>query len=80
MNSKDYCIVGKAAAYYWKQIDQIPFIYEVYNTKIHKEIEIFHTKIKFKRRRMKNIPKAAKKTIQNHEFIIATKEESKKWI
>jgi len=51
MNGRDYCIVGKAAAYYWKYIDQIPFEYEVYNTKMHKEINIFNTKFSFKKRR-----------------------------
>ena len=80
MNGKDYCIVGKAAAYYWKFIDQIPFVYEIYNTKMHKEIEIFHAKLKFKKRRVINLPKRVTKKIKNHNFIIATKEETKKWI
>lgn len=35
MNGEKYCIVGKAAAYYWKLIDQIPFEYRVYNSKRH---------------------------------------------
>ena len=80
MNNKDYCIVGKAAAHYWRLIDQIPREYEVYNTKKHKIITIFHTKISFKKRRKKNFPKYTKKSIYNHKFIIATKKESKKWI
>lgn len=80
MNGKDYCIVGKAAAYYWKLIDQIPYEYEVYNTKKHRFVNIFHTRIDFKKRRKKNIPKGAERTIHNHKFIIATKKEAKKWI
>ena len=80
MNGKDYCIVGKASAYYWKLIDQIPYIYEVYNTKKQESIEIFHAKLEFKKRRKQNIPKGVIKTIYNHKFIIASKKESKKWI
>lgn len=80
MNNKDYCIVGKAAAYYWKLIDQIPIEYEVYNTKKHETITIFHIRINFKKRRRKNFPKNEKRAIYSHKFIIATKEEAKKWI
>ncbi len=80
MNKKDYCIVGKAAAHYWKLIDQIPREYEVYNTKKHKIITIFHTKLNFKKRRKKNIPESIEKTIYGHKFFIATKKEAKKWI
>ncbi len=80
MNGKDYCIVGKAAANYWKLIDQIPFEYEVFNTKRHGKIEIFHTRLNFKKRRNKNIPQGIVRTVQSHKFIIASKKESKKWI
>ena len=80
MNGNDYCIVGKAAANYWKLIDQIPFEFEVYNTKIHKTIEIFHARLNFRKRRKKNIPKGVTRGIQNHKFVIAPKEESRKWI
>ncbi|MBU4502532.1 MAG: hypothetical protein KKA79_08090 [Nanoarchaeota archaeon] len=79
MNSKDYCITGKAAANHWKLIDQIPSEYNVYNTKRHETIEIFHTKIVFIKRREKNLPKRIKRKIHGHSFIIASKEESKKW-
>lgn len=79
MNGKDYCIVGKAAAYYWKLIDQIPFEYEVYNTKIHKKVKILNTAIDFRKRRRKNMPKTIEKRIHNHPFIIATKKEAEKW-
>ncbi|MEA2036477.1 MAG: hypothetical protein U9O94_03150 [Nanoarchaeota archaeon] len=79
MKGKDYCIVGKAAAHYWKLSDQIPFTYEVYNTKKHKDIKILNINIRFKRRRDKNFPKTITKKIYDHEFIIATKSEAKKW-
>ena len=80
MNGKDYCIVGKAAAHYWKLIDQIPYEYEVYNTKKHGFVKIFHARIDFKKRRKKNIPKGVEKSIHGHKFIIATKKEARKWI
>jgi predicted transcriptional regulator of viral defense system len=80
MNGKDYCIAGKAAANYWKLIDQIPFEFIVYNTKKHAMIKIFHARLNFKKRRKKNIPPGTIKEIQGHQFIIATKKESKKWI
>ena len=79
MNGKYYCIVGKAAAHYWKLIDQIPREYVVYNTKKHETITIFHTKINFKKRRSENLPKSVDKTIYGHKFTIATKKESEKW-
>jgi predicted transcriptional regulator of viral defense system len=80
MNGKDYCIVGKAAAHYWKLIEQIPFEYEVFNTKKQEIMNVFNAKINFRKRRTKNIPNGIKQNMYNHEFIIATKEESKKWI
>ena len=80
MNSKNYCIVGKAAAYYWKLIDQIPFSFEVWNTKKHGKIQIFNAKIDFKKHKTSELPKSVEKKIQGHKFLIATKEESKKWI
>lgn len=79
MNGKDYCIAGKAAAYYWDLIDQIPYEYDVYNTRRHRIVEIFHIKINFKKRRRKNIPESIERNVQGHKFIIATKKESKKW-
>ncbi len=80
MNGEDYCIVGKAAAYYWKLIDQIPREYQVYNTKKHSIANLFHTNISFKKRRRKNFPENIKRKIYNHIFIIATKKAAKKWI
>jgi len=79
MNGKDYCIVGKAAANYWGIIDQIPLTYEVWNTKKHKEVKIFNSAINFKKNKKENFPKSQIKDIYNHKFIIANKDESKKW-
>lgn len=78
MNGKDYCIVGKAAANYWKFIEQIPFEFEVYNKKKHEIIEIFNARLNFRKKR--KLPKSIERTIQGHKFIIATKGKSKKWI
>lgn len=79
MNSKNYCIVGKAAANYWKLTDQIPQVYDIWNTKKHKRIEIFNSILNFKKHKSNNIPKSIERKIYNHKFLIATKEESKKW-
>ena len=80
MNGKGYCIVGKAAAYYWKLIEQVPYEYEVYNTRKQGIVKIFHTKINFKKRRKRNLPERVDKIVHNHKFIVATKRESKKWM
>ncbi len=79
MNGRDYCIVGKAAANYWNLIDQIPFEFEVYNTKKQGVVVVFHVRLNFRKRRKKNIPTGIVRKIQNHNFIIASKKESKKW-
>jgi predicted transcriptional regulator of viral defense system len=79
MNGKDYCIVGKAAANYWKLIDQIPQAYDIWNTKKHKRIEIFNSMLDFKKHKQKDIPLSTEREVYNHKFLIATKEESKKW-
>lgn len=78
MNGKNYCIVGKAAANYWKLIDQIPFEFEVDNTRKHEMVNIFNARLNFRKKR--KLPKSVERTIQGHKFIIATKKESKKWI
>lgn len=80
MDGNDYCIVGKAAAYCWKLTDQIPYEYEVYNTKKHGLVKIFDARIDFRKRRKKNIPKGVERFIYGHRFIISSKAESKKWL
>ncbi len=80
MNSKDYCIVGKAAANFWKLIDQIPFEYEVYAfNKKPKIVKIFNFRVNIKRRRKENMPNCVSRKIYGHQFIIAAKKESEKW-
>ncbi|MBI2147847.1 hypothetical protein HYU19_05250 [Candidatus Woesearchaeota archaeon] len=77
MNGREYCIVGKAAAHYWKWIDQIPVEYEVITPKKHGMVEIFHTRLHFRRRR--KIPQGVVKSISGHQFLIASKQESRQW-
>lgn len=79
MNGKDYCIVGKAAANYWNLIEQVPLVYEVWNTKKHKRIEIFNSVLDFKKHKREDLPKIEIKEIYGHKFIIANKKESHKW-
>ena len=79
MNSKNYCIVGTASLNYWHLTDQIPQVFEVWNNRTHKKINILNTLISFKKHKLKDIPKNEKRQIYNHQFIIATKEESKRW-
>ena len=79
MDGKNYCIVGKAATHYWKLIDQIPFMYEVWNTRKHRKFSVLNTKLIFKKHKLSELPKSAKRQIYEHSFIIATKKESKKW-
>lgn len=79
MDGKNYCIVGKAAAHYWNLIDQIPFAFEVWNTRKHKKIKILNNRIIFKKHKRDEFPTSIKREIYGHEFIIAVKEESKQW-
>jgi len=77
MSGKDYCIVGKAAAHYWKLIDQIPVEYEVWNTRIQRKVTIFNARFNFRKKR--KLPESVIKEIYNHKFIIINKKEAKKW-
>jgi len=77
MDGKDYCIVGKAAANYWKWVDQIPIEYEVWNTRIQRKVKIFNARLNFKKKR--KLPKNVIKKIHGHPFIIASKKEAEQW-
>ena len=79
MNSRNYCIVGKAAAYHWKLIDQIPLAFEVWNTKKHGIVTIFNARLEFKKHKKKDIPQGVVQQIQRHSCIVASKGESKRW-
>lgn len=78
MDSKDYCIAGKAAAHYWHLIEQLPSEFEVHNKRIHKKAVIFNARINFKKKR--KIPDCIERKIYGHKFIIASKKEAQKWI
>jgi len=80
MNGKEYCIAGKAAAHYWKLIDQIPFEFLVYNTKKHALLTVFNARLHFRKRRKKNFPRNVARKMHGHSFTIATKQESRQWI
>lgn len=77
MDGKNYCLAGKAAAHYWKWIDQIPVEYEVWNTRIQRKVKIFNARLNFKKKR--KLPKTVIRKIYGHPFIIASKKEAKQW-
>ena len=79
-SGKDYYIGGKAAAHYWGLIDQIPGEIDVYSAKKQGKKETLGIKICFNRIRKKNMLKCVKKKAGNHDFIIATKSVSRRWI
>lgn len=79
MNGKKYCIAGKAAAHYWHLTEQIPSVFEVWNTKIHGKRKMLNTTFLFKKRKINEFPKNIVKKIYKHTFIIATKKESLRW-
>lgn len=77
-NGRDYYVGGKAAANYWGLIDQIPTVIEVFSKKKQGTQELLGSVFKF--RRIRKIGKFVKRKIKDHNFLIASKEESKKWI
>jgi predicted transcriptional regulator of viral defense system len=79
MDGKNYCIVGTASANYWKLSEQIPQVFEVWNNRKHKIINIFNAIICFKKHKLSDLPKSEKRQIHGHSFIIASKEESRRW-
>ncbi len=79
-NGKNYFIGGYGAANYWRLTDQIPFGYEVHTTRRQGKIKIFNARITFHRTTEKNLKKGIKQKIQNHDFIILNKKDTKEWI
>ena len=77
-NGKDYYVGGKAAANYWGLIDQLPVIVDIFSTKKQGTKTILGTRFRF--RRVRKLGKIAKKSVAGHDFFIASKEASKKWI
>lgn len=81
VNGNDYYIGGWGAANYWRLTDQIPFRYDVYTTRRQGKYKILGVEIFFHRTTKKNISnKAIIKKIQNHDFKIINKRDSKKWM
>ena len=81
MNGKDYYIGGWGAANYWMLTDQIPFRYDIFTTRRQGKMKVLNTEIIFHRTTKNNIKKKAIiQKIQNHEFRIINKKESKKWM
>ncbi len=76
-NGKGYCIGGKSAAHYWGLIEQIPTEIEVFSMTRQGRKKIFGFVINF--RRIRKLPKYIKRKIKEHSFLIAAKEESRKW-
>ena len=77
-NGEAYYIGGKAAANYWKLVDQIPTVIDVFSTKKQGTKKILGATFKF--RRIRKLSKAVRRKIKEHGFWIASKEASKKWI
>jgi predicted transcriptional regulator of viral defense system len=77
-DGKDYYIGGKAALHYWKLIDQLPTVIDVFSTKKQGSRTILGTRFRF--RRVRKLGESKKKTIAGHSFLIASKEESMRWI
>ncbi len=77
-NGKDYCVGGKAAVHYWGFIDQLPAVIDVFSTARQGTKTVLGTKFRFKR--VRKLGNSVKRLIAGHSFLIASKEESKKWI
>lgn len=77
-NSSSYCIGGKSAAHFWGLIEQIPAEIEVFSVSRQGKKKIMGLSISF--RRVRRLPRHTKRAIRGHSFLIATKEESERWI
>ena len=78
-NGQGYFIGGKAAAHYWKHIEQIPSVTDVYTTKKQGEKKILGCSIRYRRTTKKNMRSFVKKVVNGHAFIIADKKRSLSW-
>jgi len=76
-NGKNYCIGGKSAAHYWGYIEQIPTEIDVYSRTRQGKRKFFGFTVSF--RRVRKLPGRTERKIKGHTFMIATREESKKW-
>jgi len=78
-NGNSYFIGGKAAAHYWKHIDQIPTTVDVYTTKKQGKKRIFSFLIVYRRTSKKNMHGFVEKSVKNHTFLIADRKKSLLW-
>lgn len=79
-NGKDYHISGMAAAHYWGLIEQLPTRIEVKCTKKQGNKKIFGFEIAFRRQRRGTLRGFVSRKINDHEFLIASREEVTKWM
>ena len=79
-DGKNYFIGGVAAANYWKLIEQIPFEFDVYTTKRQGKTTIFNARIVFHRTTENRIKNAVKGKKYGHDFLIQSRNETKKWM
>lgn len=77
-NGNKYYVGGKAAVHYWGFIDQLPAVIDVFSTTRQGTKTVLGAKFRLKR--VRKLGKSVKRTIAGHGFLIAGKEESKKWI
>ena len=77
-NGSNYYVGGKAAAQYWGLIDQLPAVVDVFSVKKQGSKIILGTRFRF--RRVRRLGAFVKRTVAGHGFLIAGKEESRKWI
>lgn len=79
-NSGEYYIGGWAAANYWRLTEQIPFWMDVYTTNKRGRKRILNKGIIFHQIRKVEKSKYIVKNINEHEFKMLSKKESKKWL
>lgn len=76
-DGKGYCIGGRGAAHYWGITEQIPADIEVFSRTRQGKKVFFGFVIRF--RRVRRMPRHVRKKINGHNFLIASKEESRRW-
>ena len=79
MNGVDYYIGGWYAVKYWEFTDQIPLQVDIYSKNKFGKMNIMNKRYVFHRTTMSRLKKGVKKKIEGHQFIILSKEETKKW-
>ena len=80
LDGKGYYVGGWYAASYWRLTDQIPFQVDIYTTKRQGKVTIMNTRFVFHRTTKKNLHNAVLQQIENHQFWILDKEQTKKWM